>query len=81
MTVPALRSIFRAAAAAALATLALTGAAQAHITLEQSTAPAGSTYKAVFREGHGCAGTATRAPRASKSAHSASVDGSLGVDR
>ncbi len=61
MTVPALRSIFRAAAAATLATLALTGAAQAHITLEQRTAPAGSTYKAVFRVGHGCAGSATRA--------------------
>ena len=58
MTVPAFRSFFRAAAAA---TLALSGAAHAHITLEQRAAPAGSTYKAVFRVGHGCAGSATRA--------------------
>jgi uncharacterized protein YcnI len=30
-----------------------------HVTLEQSKAPAGSTYKAVFRIGHGCDGSAT----------------------
>lgn len=47
--------------AAVLATLALAGGAHAHITLEQKSAPAGSTYKAVFRVGHGCAGSATRA--------------------
>lgn|GEM_PF-460841 len=35
------------------------GAAQAHITLEQPRAEAGSTYKAVFRVGHGCDGAAT----------------------
>lgn len=46
---------------AAAATLALAGAAHAHITLEQPTATAGSTYKAVFRVGHGCDGSATRA--------------------
>ena len=45
--------------AAVLATLVLAGGAHAHITLEQKSAPAGSTYKAVFRVGHGCAGAAT----------------------
>lgn len=34
-------------------------AAQAHVTLEQQTAVAGSTYKAVFRVGHGCEGSPT----------------------
>lgn len=34
-------------------------AAQAHVTLEQASAVAGSTYKAVFRVGHGCAGSPT----------------------
>ncbi len=38
---------------------ALSGPAQAHITLEQASAAAGSTYKAVFRVGHGCAGSPT----------------------
>lgn len=33
--------------------------AHAHVTLEQRAATAGSTYKAVFRVGHGCAGSAT----------------------
>lgn len=47
--------------AMALAAAALAGNAHAHITLEQPSAPAGSTYKAVFRVGHGCAGSATRA--------------------
>lgn len=47
-------------ALAAAATLALTGAAQAHITLEQAQAAAGSTYKAVFRVGHGCSGSPTQ---------------------
>jgi periplasmic copper chaperone A len=40
--------------------LACTAAtAQAHVSLEQPMAPAGSTYKAVFRIGHGCNGSAT----------------------
>ena len=30
-----------------------------HIVLETKTAPAGSTYKAVFQVGHGCQGSAT----------------------
>ena len=34
-------------------------AAHAHVTLEQPKAAAGSSYKAVFRIGHGCAGSAT----------------------
>lgn len=33
--------------------------APAHVTLEQPSAPAGSYYKAVFRVGHGCAGSPT----------------------
>ena len=48
----------RLACAAALALLAGT-AARAHVTLEQQSADAGSTHKAVFRIGHGCAGAAT----------------------
>lgn len=44
-----------------LSLLALAGAAQAHITLDQPDAVAGSAYKAVFKVGHGCeGGTATR---------------------
>jgi periplasmic copper chaperone A len=38
-------------------------AAQAHVTLEQAKAPAGSFYKAVLRVGHGCEGTATHTVR------------------
>ena len=38
--------------------LALAGAAQAHITLDQPEAPAGSSYRAVFKVGHGCEGGA-----------------------
>jgi uncharacterized protein YcnI len=37
----------------------LQGAAHAHVSLEQASAPAGSAYKAVFRIGHGCDGHAT----------------------
>ena len=33
--------------------------AQAHINLEQATAPAGAYQKLTFRVGHGCAGSAT----------------------
>lgn len=44
-----------------LLALALPAPAFAHITLEQPTAAAGSTYKAVFRVPHGCAGSPTRA--------------------
>jgi uncharacterized protein YcnI len=39
---------------------AATGAAQAHIVLEQKEAEAGSAYKAVLKVGHGCDGSATR---------------------
>ncbi|MDT9001402.1 YcnI family protein [Paucibacter sp. APW11] len=38
---------------------ALLGHAQAHVTLEQGEAIAGSPYKAVFKVGHGCDGSAT----------------------
>lgn len=41
---------------AALAALA--AHAQAHITLEQAEAPAGSSYRATFKVGHGCEGGA-----------------------
>ncbi|MET0518097.1 MAG: YcnI family protein [Burkholderiaceae bacterium] len=34
--------------------------ARAHVVLEQQEAEAGSAYKAVFKVGHGCAGSATR---------------------
>jgi uncharacterized protein YcnI len=39
--------------------LLASGTAHAHVTLEQGQAPAGSTYKAVLRIGHGCDGSAT----------------------
>jgi periplasmic copper chaperone A len=48
-----------AAAAAVLSTTLVGFAAEAHITLEAQSAPAGSSYKAVFRVPHGCEGTAT----------------------
>ena len=38
---------------------AFTFPAAAHVVLEQKGAPAGSYYKAVFRVGHGCAGSPT----------------------
>jgi periplasmic copper chaperone A len=43
----------------ALVSIALLAAAsaQAHVTLEKPQAAAGSYYKAVFRVGHGCAGS------------------------
>jgi uncharacterized protein YcnI len=46
------------AAAAAVALLA--AAAHAHIALEYQVAPAASSYKASFKVGHGCSGSATR---------------------
>ena len=49
-------------AIAALAALVATPAF-AHVTLEVPTAPAGSSYKAVFRVPHGCNGAATTALR------------------
>lgn len=43
-----------------MTTLLASTLAQAHITLDQPQAPAGSAYKAVLRVGHGCAaGAAT----------------------
>jgi periplasmic copper chaperone A len=35
-------------------------AAQAHVTLEYQAAPAGASYKASFKVGHGCGESATR---------------------
>lgn len=49
--------------AATLCAAANSGGAFAHTTLETSEAPAGSTYKAVLRVGHGCEGAATTAVR------------------
>ncbi|HTI86721.1 MAG TPA: YcnI family protein [Alphaproteobacteria bacterium] len=46
------------AMAATLASTALIGTASAHVTLDQRTATAGSTYKAVLRVPHGCDGKA-----------------------
>jgi periplasmic copper chaperone A len=40
--------------------LAVAAAAQAHVTLEQPQAPAGSAYKAVLRITHGCEGSPTQ---------------------
>jgi periplasmic copper chaperone A len=44
---------------AALALSAWAVAAFAHVSLENTSAPAGSTYKAVFQVGHGCQGSPT----------------------
>lgn len=38
---------------------AICGAAQAHVTLEQASAPAGTYQKLIFHVGHGCEGAAT----------------------
>lgn len=46
--------------ATALALLALAGSAQAHISLENRRAEAGTTYKAVLRASHGCEGSPIR---------------------
>jgi uncharacterized protein YcnI len=45
--------------AAQLCAIACLSTAQAHITLEQKSAVAGSSYKAVFRVPHGCDGSPT----------------------
>jgi uncharacterized protein YcnI len=45
--------------AALVASLAAGSLAQAHVTLEEPAAIAGTGYKAVLRVGHGCEGTAT----------------------
>jgi periplasmic copper chaperone A len=37
----------------------LAGSTNAHVSLEQRSAPAGSSYKATLRIGHGCDGSAT----------------------
>lgn len=48
----------------AIATLGMAGApAFAHVTLERSEAPVGSTYKAVLRVPHGCDGKPTNIVR------------------
>ncbi len=55
---------FRGSAAAALAAVLMApAAALAHVTLEVPEAAVGSTYKAVLRIPHGCAGAATQVVR------------------
>ena len=44
-----------------LLTALFASAAHAHVTLDQPTAPAGSSYRATFKVGHGCDGAATKA--------------------
>ena len=51
--------IIKSCLAAGLALAACAGA-QAHVVLEQKSAPAGSYYKATFMVGHGCDGSAMR---------------------
>ena len=48
----------RAVALATVALAVVAAAANAHVTLEQQQAVAGSTYKAVLRVPHGCEGSA-----------------------
>lgn len=45
---------------AAAAALLLAWPSQAHVTLEYQVAPAGSSYKATFKVGHGCGASPTR---------------------
>jgi uncharacterized protein YcnI len=54
-----MKSRFFAAAIAAGIAVAVSGPALAHVTLEVKEAAIGSTYKAVLRVPHGCAGAAT----------------------
>ena len=42
-----------------LLTALLASTAHAHVTLDQPAAPAGSSYRATFKVGHGCDGAAT----------------------
>jgi len=61
MTMFAIKNIAAQALLACLAgTFGLTGAARAHIVLEYQVAPAGSSYKATFKVGHGCGTSPTR---------------------
>ena len=47
----------------AAAVLAVSGASQAHIVLQDPAAAAAASYRATFRVGHGCDGAATTAIR------------------
>ena len=47
----------------AVGAIACLSAASAHVTLERQEVPVGSSYKAVLRVPHGCAGSATTAIR------------------
>ena len=51
---------FIASCALALCTTGTFHAANAHVVLEYQVAPAGSTYKASFKVGHGCGSSPTR---------------------
>ncbi len=51
---------FIAARALLVCTLVTFGSANAHVVLQEQAAPAASIYKAVFKVGHGCAGSPTR---------------------
>lgn len=55
------RNLVRAIASLLAASPGIFGAANihAHVVLEQQEAPAGTSYKAIFRVGHGCEGTGT----------------------
>lgn len=57
-----MKIVFNRLAWAALlpALFTLAGSAHAHVTLETRSAEAGSSYKAVFKVGHGCAGSPVR---------------------
>ena len=49
-----------AAAACLTSATALFGTASAHVVLEYQVAPAGASYKAAFKVGHGCGASPTR---------------------
>jgi len=58
-----MRTRFTIPAAAIALAAVVPSMSQAHVTLEVQQAPAGSTYKAVLRVPHGCAGSPTTAVR------------------
>src|SRR4051812_26436383 len=50
----------RAGRALLIGAAGLFGSAQAHVVLEYQVAPAGASYKATFKVGHGCGASPTR---------------------
>jgi len=50
---------FSAKILATLTTLLIAGASSSHVVLEDAAAASGASYRATFKVGHGCDGSAT----------------------